>query len=72
MTGYLIMFGIFAAVTILVGAIFFLLYDASASTTEDRLEVLTGKKSARAVDQGIMKEDMVAAGGGGCGAASAG
>lgn len=64
MTGYLIMFGIFAAVTILVGAIFFLLYDANASTTEDRLEILTGKKSARAEDQGIMKEDLVAAGGG--------
>jgi hypothetical protein len=41
MTSYLIMFGIFAAVTILVGAIFFLLYDANASTTE---------VSARSVD----------------------
>lgn len=61
---YLIMFGIFAAVTILAGAIFFLLYDASASTTEDRLEILTGKKSAKAEDQGIMKEDMMSAGNG--------
>ena len=64
MSGYLIMFGIFAAVTILVGAIFFLMYDASASATEDRLEILTGKKSARAEEQSIMKEDFVAAGGG--------
>ena len=63
MTSYLIMFGIFAAVTILVGAIFFLLYDANASTTEDRLEVLTGKKAIRAEDQSIIKEDIVAAGG---------
>ena len=64
MSSYLIMFGIFAAVTILVGAIFYLLYDANASTTEDRLEILTGKKSARAEDHGIMKEDLVSAGGG--------
>ena len=64
MTSYLIMFGIFAAVTILVGAIFYLLYDANASTTEDRLEILTGRKAARAEDQGIMKVDQVAAGGG--------
>ena len=63
MTSYLILFGIFAAVTILVGAIFFLLYDANTSTTEDRLEVLTGKKAIRAEDQSIIKEDMVAAGG---------
>ena len=61
---YLIMFGIFAAVTILAGAIFYLLYDAGASTTEDRLEILTGKKSARAEEQSIMKENMMDAGGG--------
>ena len=64
MSGYLSMFGIFAAVTILAGAIFFLLYDASASTTEDRLEILTGKKTARSEEQGIMKEDLMNAGGG--------
>ena len=60
----LILFGIFAAVTMLAGAIFFLLYDAGASSTEDRLEVLTGKKSTRAEEQGIMKEDLINAGGG--------
>lgn len=64
MSGFLIMFGIFAAVTILAAAIIFLLYDASASSTEDRLEVLTGKKSAAKDDQGIMKEDLLDAGGG--------
>lgn len=64
MSSYLILFGIFAAVTMLAGAIFFLLYDAGASTTEDRLEVLTGKKSTRAEEQGIMKEDLINAGGG--------
>ncbi|MDA0282425.1 MAG: type II secretion system F family protein [Planctomycetota bacterium] len=64
MTSYLILFGIFAAVTILAGAIIYLLNDGSASATEDRLEILTGKKSARAEDQGIMKEDLMDAGGG--------
>lgn len=64
MTSYLILFGIFAAVTILAGAIIYLLNDGSASATEDRLEILTGKKSARAEDQGIMKEDMMNAGSG--------
>lgn len=64
MSSYLILFGIFAAVTMLAGAIFFLLYDAGASSTEDRLEVLTGKKSTRAEEQGIMKEDLINAGGG--------
>lgn len=62
---YLFMFGIFATVTILASAVFFLLYDSKASTTEDRLEVLTGKKPTnKEEEQGIMKEDLVSAGNG--------
>lgn len=55
----LIPIAIFAVVTVLVAALLFLLKD-SGSSTEDRLEALTGKKKDSAEAQGIMKEDLLA------------
>ncbi len=60
MPGILIPIAIFVAVTVIVAAVFFLFADGDSST-EDRLEVLTGRKSAGADDQGIMKDDMLEA-----------
>ena len=40
-----LMYGvIFVAVTALAGAVLFLFRDAGSNSTEDRLEILTGKK----------------------------
>lgn len=64
MDDYLIMFGIFMAVTVMAGAVIFMMADSKGSTTEDRLEILTKQKSAKAEDQSIMKEDLMGAGGG--------
>jgi tight adherence protein B len=48
----------FVGVAALVGAVAFLLRDFGKSTAEDRLEVMTGKKSRDAVG-GVMKEEVL-------------
>ncbi|MHC4878155.1 MAG: type II secretion system F family protein [Planctomycetota bacterium] len=60
----LIMVAVFVAVTVLVGAIMFLFKDFGDSSTEERLEVLTGQKRADSDDQGIMKDDLLEGAGG--------
>lgn len=65
MAEYLIPAGIFVAVTALVGAIMFFFKDAGTSTTEERLEVLTGQKKPVSKEQGIMKGDMMSSASGG-------
>lgn len=64
MTGILIPLAIFAAVTVLVGALIFLFKDDHDTATEDRLEILTGRKTQAADEQGIMKEDFLEGAGG--------
>ena len=58
MDGMLIPIAVFVAVTVLAAAIIFLFQDMGGSATEDRLEILTGKKVAGQEEQGIMKEDF--------------
>lgn len=64
MSGILIPIAIFAAVTVLVAALIFLFKDDADTHTEDRLEILTGRKTQNAADQGIMKEDFLESTGG--------
>jgi len=59
MEGYLLLGVVFVAVTSLAAAILFMFKDGGDSSTEDRLEVLTGKKSQKAESQGIMKENVL-------------
>lgn len=56
MTGYLVYVVVFVAVTVLAGAALFLFKDFGGNSTEDRLEVLTGKKKESKESQGIMKD----------------
>jgi tight adherence protein B len=62
---FLIPAGIFVAVTVFMAAIFFIFKDFSSSSTEDRLEILTGQKKPDNEDQGIMKGDMMSSPSGG-------
>lgn len=55
----------FVGVSALVGAIAFAMKDFSATTAEERLEVLTGKKTAEGESRGIMKEEVFREGVGG-------
>lgn len=64
MTGYLVYIIIFVAVTVLAGAALFLFKDVGSSSTEDRLELLTGKKKESKESQGIMKEGLLDGGDG--------
>ena len=64
MTVYLAYIVVFVAVTVLAGAALFLFKDFGGSSTEDRLEVLTGKKKESKESQGIMKESGLDAGDG--------
>ena len=57
MSPLLISLAAFVGVAALVGAVAFLLRDFGRSTAEDRLEVMTGKKSRDAVG-GVMKEEV--------------
>lgn len=57
MSPLLISIAAFVGVAALVGAVAFLLRDFGKSTAEDRLEVMTGKKSRDAVG-GVMKEEV--------------
>lgn len=68
MTGLLIPAAIFIGVTVLVAAIIFLVNDFGGSSTEDRLEILTGQKSTKSEETGIMKEDFLESAQGGLGA----
>lgn len=68
MSGLLIPAAIFIGVTVIVAAVFYLLNDIGSSSTEDRLEILTGKKSTKSEDTGIMKEDFMESASGGIGA----
>jgi len=61
MTSMLIPFAIFVVVTGLVAAILFLVKEGGTST-EDRLEVLTGKRKDAAEAQSIVKDDVMAGG----------
>ncbi len=49
----------FIAIAALVGAIVFVVRDFSATTAEDRLQVMTGKKTLDGDSDGVMKEDLV-------------
>ena len=62
---FLIPAAIFVAVTVFVAAIFFIFKDFGSSSTEDRLEILTGQKKPDNEEQGIMKEDMMSSPAGG-------
>lgn len=68
MSGLLIPAAIFIGVTVIVAAVFYLLNDIGSSSTEDRLEILTGKKSTKSEETGIMKEDFMESASGGIGA----
>ncbi|MDA0586476.1 MAG: type II secretion system F family protein [Planctomycetota bacterium] len=59
MSGLLIPVAIFIGVTVLVAAVIFLLSDFGSSSTEDRLEILTGKQAKKSEETGIMKEDFM-------------
>lgn len=50
---------VFVAVTALAAAALFMFKDIGGSSTEDRLEVLTGKRKEKAEQQGIMKENVL-------------
>lgn len=67
MSGILIPAAVFIGVTVIVAAVFYLLNDIGASTTEDRLEILTGKKTQKSEETGIMKEDFMESASGGLG-----
>ncbi len=56
---FLIPLAVFGGVAALVGAVFFVLRDLGPTATEDRLEILTGRKSPEAESKGILKEDSV-------------
>jgi tight adherence protein B len=60
----LIPIAIFAAVSVLAAALMFLLRDETDTQTEDRLEILTGRKTQAEADQGIMKADFLDSAGG--------
>lgn len=49
----------FFGVAALIGAVVFLLRDFSPTAAEDRLEVMTGKKSRDGGNDGIMKEEFI-------------
>lgn len=49
----------FIAVVALVGAVVFLMRDFGQTSVEDRLEVMTGRKSRESESQGIIKDEMV-------------
>lgn len=68
MSGLLMPAAIFIGVTVLVAAVFFLMNDFGASSTEDRLEILTGKQGKKSEETGIMKEDFMESASGGFGA----
>lgn len=59
MEGYLLLGVVFVAVTSLVAAALFLFKDGGDSSTEERLEILTGKKKEKTEAQGIMKENVL-------------
>ncbi len=59
MEGPLLLGVVFVAVTALAAALLFLFKDGGDSSTEDRLEILTGKKNAKSESQGIMKENVL-------------
>jgi tight adherence protein B len=64
MDGILIPIAIFVAVSVLAAALMFLLRDETDTQTEDRLEILTGRNTQAAADQGIMKADFLDSAGG--------
>lgn len=64
MSGILIPIAIFVAVTVLVAALIFLFKDDTDTHTEDRLEILTGRKQQAGDEQGIIKEDFLEGAGG--------
>jgi tight adherence protein B len=49
----------FLAVTALVGAVAFLMRDFGKTSAEDRLEIMTGKKSRDAGASGVLKEEVL-------------
>ena len=55
----LISFVAFIGVAALVGAVFFVMRDFGSSRAEDRLEVLTGQRSADSSSSGIVKEELI-------------
>ncbi|MFP6766187.1 MAG: type II secretion system F family protein [Planctomycetaceae bacterium] len=67
MSGLLIPAAIFIGVTVLVAAVFYLLSDLGTTSTEDRLDVLTGNPSQKSEETGIMKEDFLESTSGGLG-----
>lgn len=59
MDNYLLLGVVFVAVTALVGAALFLFKDGGDNSTEERLEILTGKKNPKSETQGIVKENVL-------------
>jgi tight adherence protein B len=55
----LILGAVFLAVTALVAAVAFIFKDFGDSTTEERLEVLTGQRRPDSDEQSIMKDDLL-------------
>ena len=50
------------AVMALIGAVAFVLRDMGSTSVEDRLEVMTGKKSRESKNEGILKDDALSEG----------
>ena len=67
MSGLLIPAAIFIGVTVLVAAGFYLLSDLGATSTEDRLEILTGNPSQKSEETVITKDDFLESTSGGIG-----
>ena len=62
MDPFLISIAAFLGVAALVGAVAYVMRDLGSTTAEDRLEVLTGRKTPEAEMQGIMKDEMLSEG----------
>ncbi len=58
MTPLILSIAAFVGVAALVGAVAFMLRDFGTSAAEDRLEVMTGKKTREAQSEGIVKEEF--------------